>query len=105
MHTRLIICYFEQDAMDGELSGTTLQESFLHQDGESSKEKSALVNPKPDGVASEGTKEVDEELNLLTHLLESHASQLGTAGPVGNLLNAMGIQMPTVKLTEDESAP
>lgn len=81
-----------------------MQESFLHQDGEATNAKSALVNPKADSEL-EGTKAVDEELNLLTNLLESHASQLGTTGPVGNLLNVMGIQMPTVKLTDDENAP
>ena len=42
----------------------------------------------------EGDDEVDEDLNLLQNLLDSFANQHGAAGPVSNLLGAMGLQLP-----------
>jgi hypothetical protein len=45
-------------------------------------------------VRTEDGREVDVEQNLLTHLLESHASQLGGAGPASTLLSQMGISLP-----------
>lgn len=37
---------------------------------------------------------VDVDLNFLKYLLESHASQLGGAGPATQLLSQLGIQLP-----------
>jgi len=45
-------------------------------------------------VRTEDGRDVDVEQNLLTHLLESHASQLGGAGPASTLLSQMGISLP-----------
>ena len=84
--------------MDGELSGTTLKESFLRhaKQGPGGKDiSSSTVSDPPE----KGDGAVDEELNMLTHLLESHASQLGP-GPVGNLLNAIGVSLPTVDVLD-----
>lgn len=38
--------------------------------------------------------DVDIEKNLLTNLLESHASQMGSSGPASNLLSQIGIKLP-----------
>ena len=61
--------------MDLELSQSTLIESFERYDPNS--------------------YDVDIEKNLLTNLLESHASQMGVAGPASNLLSQLGLQMPS----------
>ncbi|TQV98299.1 hypothetical protein V2A60_007946 [Cordyceps javanica] len=45
-------------------------------------------------------KEVDIDYNLAKNLLESFKSQVGTAGPTGNLLGLMGFQLPR---DEDDS--
>lgn len=37
---------------------------------------------------------VDVDLNFLKYLLESHASQLGSAGPATQLFSQLGIQLP-----------
>lgn len=37
---------------------------------------------------------LDVDLNLVTNLLESLASQAGLAGPASNLLQSMGIHLP-----------
>jgi hypothetical protein len=42
---------------------------------------------------SEAASEVDTRLNLLTHLLESHASQGGAPGPASNLLGLLGLRL------------
>lgn len=39
-------------------------------------------------------EEVDVDLNFLKYLLESHASQLGAAGPATQLFSQLGIQLP-----------
>lgn len=44
----------------------------------------------PDGYETE----VDIDLNLAKNLLESFKSQVGMAGPAGNLLGIMGLQLP-----------
>jgi hypothetical protein len=46
----------------------------------------------PDSL-DEVTSEVDTRLNLLTHLLESHASQGGAPGPASNLLGLLGLRL------------
>jgi hypothetical protein len=100
-----------QDAMDSELSGTTLEESFLRQKADpggggggkavklaasAGEDAQAQASPGEGAEAGAGAGgAVDEELNMLTHLLESHASQFGSNGPVGNLLGSMGISLPS----------
>ena len=74
--------------MEKELKDTTLKESFLQQKDFSTGAKC--------GDRTERNK-TDVELNMLTHLLESHAENLGgVAGPVGSLLAEMGIRLPKV---------
>jgi hypothetical protein len=46
-------------------------------------------------------EEVDIDYNLAKNLLESFKSQAGMAGPAGNLLGMMGMQLPR---DEDEDA-
>jgi hypothetical protein len=67
--------------MKEELAETTILESFIKNE-----------------ESSANNAEVDEELNLLTHLLESHASQDGAAGPVSNLLNQLGVDISSLSL-------
>ena len=62
-----------QAAMMDELMQTTLAESFERT---------------PDG------QDVDVERNLLAHLLESHASQMGASGPASVMLAQLGIKLP-----------
>ncbi|KAL7620003.1 hypothetical protein AAE478_010552 [Parahypoxylon ruwenzoriense] len=54
------------------------------------KEKSLLEHD--DGENSE--EEVDVDYNLAKNLLESFKSQAGMAGPAGNILGMMGLQLP-----------
>jgi hypothetical protein len=37
---------------------------------------------------------VDVDLNFLKYLLESHASQLGSAGPATQLFSQLGVHLP-----------
>lgn len=65
-------------------------------DGESS-----LSDIKEEGD-DDGEEEVDIDYNLAKNLLESFKSQAGMAGPTGNLLGMMGIQLPRDE--DDENA-
>ena len=69
--------------MEAELGASTLFESFERT---------------PDG-------QVDVERNLLTHLLEAHASQGGRPGPASALLSQLGLRLPDPPpLAEAESS-
>lgn len=50
----------------------------------------------------ETDEEVDIDFNLVKNLLESFKSQAGMAGPGGNLMGMMGLQLPR---DEDDTAP
>ena len=43
---------------------------------------------------SAADKPVDLDLNLVSSLLESYASQEGLPGPAGNLVGMLGLKMP-----------
>ena len=60
------------------------QEKTIGKDGASSVDK----------IGDNGNEEVNIDFNLVKNLLESYKSQAGMAGPGGNLLNMMGIQLP-----------
>lgn len=45
-------------------------------------------------LAEEEIQPLDVDLNLVTNLLESLASQAGLAGPASNLLQSLGIHIP-----------
>eukprot|EP00602_Paraphysomonas_sp_CaronLab_P012394 CAMPEP_0185040924 /NCGR_PEP_ID=MMETSP1103-20130426/39591_1 /TAXON_ID=36769 /ORGANISM="Paraphysomonas bandaiensis, Strain Caron Lab Isolate" /LENGTH=910 /DNA_ID=CAMNT_0027580445 /DNA_START=23 /DNA_END=2752 /DNA_ORIENTATION=+ len=72
------------DAMEAELSGSTMLETFerYSADVDAENGEDGLYRP------------VDIEANLLKNLLESHASQMGSAGPASNLLSQLGIDLP-----------
>ena len=67
------------DQMKMELEGTSLSKSFVHQ------EQSDAAS----------TKQVDLDLNLVTHLLESFASQDSLQGPASNILRDLGLKIPS----------
>jgi hypothetical protein len=47
-----------------------------------------------DGVSSEDEEILDEDYNLVQNMLAAFKGQAGAAGPAGNMLRAMGIQLP-----------
>lgn len=57
------------------------------------------VNSPPTQGGSEQTEEeiqpLDLDLNLVTNLLESLSCQAGLAGPASNLLQSLGISLPS----------
>ncbi|BFZ60680.1 hypothetical protein YB2330_001722 [Saitoella coloradoensis] len=63
------------DAMDAELAGTNVGQTFATDE-------------------DEADSEVDIDFNLAKNMLESFKSQGGLAGPGGNLLARMGISLP-----------
>ncbi|KAI3319924.1 SGT1-domain-containing protein [Xylariaceae sp. AK1471] len=54
------------------------------------------------GEEESGDEEVDIDYNLAKNLLESFKSQAGMAGPAGNLLGMMGMQLPRDEDEEQE---
>ncbi|XDV43054.1 hypothetical protein PO909_011604 [Leuciscus waleckii] len=84
------------DEMDQELQSTNIGQSFT-QNNRASNEADAFKS----SSATSGSELVEEEiqpldvdLNLVTNLLESLASQAGLAGPASNLLQSLGIHIP-----------
>ncbi|ODQ53514.1 SGT1-domain-containing protein [Saitoella complicata NRRL Y-17804] len=63
------------DAMDAELAGTSIGQTFATEE-------------------DEDDRELDIDFNLAKNMLESFKSQGGLAGPGGNLLARMGISLP-----------
>jgi hypothetical protein len=53
-------------------------------------------------VAGDSDEEVDIDYNLAKNLLESFKSQGGMAGPTGNLLGLMGVQLPRDEEVHDD---
>mmetsp|Transcript_11782 Transcript_11782/g.22402 ORF Transcript_11782/g.22402 Transcript_11782/m.22402 type:complete len:439 (+) Transcript_11782:1-1317(+) len=91
--------------MDAELQqaglsrGATTQaaSSAAHQGGtdgtaDESRDRTEQSQPEGDELAP-----VDVDFNLVQNFLESFGAQEGTAGPVGNLLGQLGIQLPAPK--------
>jgi hypothetical protein len=70
-----------------ELLSTTLSQSFV----------------KKKNLDGDSLPEVDEELNLLTHLIESQVSQQGYSGPVSNMLGLLGLAMPEPPSTAEDA--
>lgn len=54
------------------------------------------------GEGDSGDEEVDIDYNLAKNLLESFKGQAGLAGPAGNILGMMGIQLPRDEGNDDE---
>lgn len=55
---------------------------------------SEIPKTHPSTEQEEEIQPLDVDLNLVTNLLESLASQAGLAGPASNLLQSMGIHLP-----------
>nr|CAD1825529.1 unnamed protein product [Ananas comosus var. bracteatus] len=79
------------DALNKELTSTTLGKSFVRA------ERSSNENEGP----SNATEDMDEELtpvdvdfNLVKNFLDSFSSQQGLPGPASNLLGLMGVNVP-----------
>lgn len=90
--------------MDQELMGTNIGKSFDLKNYN----KEGLDNGPPHLSATDrlsthgGPEETEEEiqpldvdLNLVTNLLESLSCQAGLAGPASNLLQSLGIHLPS----------
>ncbi|XP_051578631.1 protein ecdysoneless homolog [Myxocyprinus asiaticus] len=84
------------DEMDQELQSTNIGKSFTQPDrvgnkADAPKSSSVTSGSEP---AEEDIQPLDVDLNLVTNLLESLASQAGLAGPASNLLQSLGIHIP-----------
>ncbi|XP_052002011.1 protein ecdysoneless homolog [Xyrauchen texanus] len=84
------------DEMDQELQSTNIGKSFTQPDrvgnkADAPKSSSVTSGSEP---AEEEIQPIDVDLNLVTNLLESLASQAGLAGPASNLLQSLGIHIP-----------
>ncbi|KAI2622645.1 SGT1-domain-containing protein [Hypomontagnella submonticulosa] len=55
-----------------------------------------------DNEEESGEEEVDVDYNLAKNLLESFKSQAGMAGPAGNILGMMGLQLPRDEDEEED---
>ncbi|CAN4126782.1 unnamed protein product [Withania somnifera] len=80
------------DALNEELKGTTLSNTFVRANGESVKKDEGTSNA-TESMEEEFTP-VDVDFNLVKNLLESFSSQDGLPGPASNLLGLMGLQLP-----------
>lgn len=78
------------DEMDQELQTTNVGKSFA-QTGKGGDRTDAAKSSEPE---EEELQPLDVDLNLVTNLLESLASQAGLAGPASNLLQSLGIHLP-----------
>ena len=45
-------------------------------------------------IKDEKDEKLSVDLNLVSGLLKSYESQMGLSGPVGNILNSMGLELP-----------
>ncbi|XP_073683376.1 protein ecdysoneless homolog [Garra rufa] len=84
------------DEMDQELQSTNIGKSFTQNNKASNKadaSKSSLAASSSELVEEE-IQPLDVDLNLVSNLLESLASQAGLAGPASNLLQSLGIHIP-----------
>ena len=101
--------------MDRELASSTLVESFERytadvdrnsrnvevnndEDDSNSYNSTNLKNPKnpKNPKKLKNPEAVNVDLNFLKYLLESHASQLGSAGPATQLFSQLGIKLPNL---------
>ncbi|KAL7861525.1 hypothetical protein SRHO_G00129660 [Serrasalmus rhombeus] len=78
------------DEMDQELQTTNIGKSFTR-NAKGNDRAGAASSSEP---AEEELQPLDVDVNLVTNLLESLASQAGLAGPASNLLQSLGIHLP-----------
>jgi hypothetical protein len=86
----------EGGALD--LDQTPKKLSALKDKGQSGKDKDTKAGQKWEDESDD--EEVNIDFNLAKNLLESFKSQAGMAGPGGNLLGMMGIQLPRDEVEE-----
>ncbi|XP_067222845.1 protein ecdysoneless homolog isoform X2 [Chanodichthys erythropterus] len=86
--------YMEE--MDQELQSTNIGKTFTQNNGASNKADASKSSSATSGseLVEEEIQPLDVDLNLVTNLLESLASQAGLAGPASNLLQSLGIHIP-----------
>ncbi|XP_066527873.1 protein ecdysoneless homolog [Hoplias malabaricus] len=78
------------DEMDHELQTTNVGKSFRNSGKGSYRADAAKCSVNTE----EEFQPLDVDLNLVTNLMESLASQAGLAGPASNLLQSLGIHLP-----------
>uniref|UniRef100_A0A8C2BC26 Ecdysoneless homolog (Drosophila) n=1 Tax=Cyprinus carpio TaxID=7962 RepID=A0A8C2BC26_CYPCA len=84
------------DEMDQELQSTNIGRSFTQNNRASNKADASKSSFADSGseLVEEEIQPLDVDLNLVSNLLESLASQAGLAGPASNLLQSLGIHIP-----------
>ncbi|XP_078150424.1 suppressor-like protein [Carex rostrata] len=81
------------DALNKELSSTTIKKSFVRPD----QQNDLSAGPSNAGDEDGDDKDlspVDVDFNLMQSLLDSFSSQQGLPGPASNLLGLMGVKVP-----------
>ena len=73
------------EALGGQLSGTTLGQTFASDEG-----KLASAGPQQE----EELQPVDVDMNLVQSMLQSYTAQQGLPGPASNLAGMLGLQLP-----------
>lgn len=79
------------DALNKELSKTTIEETFSRAQRPSTNKEGPSNADDSDGDMAP----VDVDLNLVESFLNSYSSQQGLPGPASNLLGLMGVKVPT----------
>ncbi|KAL7731722.1 hypothetical protein ACLKA6_018084 [Drosophila palustris] len=97
---RNIKAYMEQ--MDRELAQTTIGKSFHGKSDNSTTQRTAAEDDFDD---IEDFEPININVNTLRNMMDSYKSQMGGAGPVSNLFNAMGVGMSAAAAatTDDKS--
>lgn len=93
---RNIKAYMEQ--MDRELAQTTVGKSF-HGKSENPPQRNATEDDFDD---IEDFEPININVNTLRNMMDSYKSQMGGAGPVSNLFNAMGVGMSSATTTKED---
>ncbi|KAL5230339.1 hypothetical protein ABZP36_029115 [Zizania latifolia] len=78
------------DALNKELSMTTIEKRFARAQRPDTNNKGPLDAADTDGEMTP----VDVDLNLVESFLNSYSSQQGLSGPASNLLGLMGVKVP-----------
>ncbi|KAI8126039.1 Protein ecdysoneless [Lucilia cuprina] len=81
------------DQMDRELAKTTIGQSFSAASTKKTKTTASKATAEDDFDDIEDFEPININVNTLKNMMDSYKSQIGGAGPVSNLLNAMGVGM------------
>lgn len=81
------------DQMDRELAKTTIGQSFSTPQSNKPKRSASKASAEDDFDDIEDFEPININVNTLKNMMDSYKSQIGGAGPVSNLLNAMGAGM------------